>query len=86
MESPPFVEKPDGDATIETYTVIFNREGAPEQGIIIGRLNGDSGARFFANAEPDADALVAMTREEFVGHPGRVSHDAETGKNVFVPS
>jgi len=85
MESPPLAEQPDGDATIEAYTVIFNREGAPEQGIIIGRLSGDSGTRFFANAEPDADALLAMTREEFVGHSGRVSLDAATGKNVFVP-
>ena len=86
MGSPAFVEKPEGDATIEAYTVIFNREGTPEQGIVIGRLKGDSGGRFIANAEPDPGALLAMTREEFVGHIGRVSHDAETGKNVFAAS
>jgi len=84
MESPPFVEAAEGPAAIETYTVIFNRDGIPEQGIIIGRLEGDSNTRFFANAEPDADALLAMTREEFVGRRGHVSHDASTGKNLFA--
>jgi len=86
MESPLFVEAAEGPATIETYTVTFNRDGIPEQGIIIGRLDGDSSARFFANAEPDPDALLAMTREEFVGRRGRVSHDASTGKNIFAAS
>jgi acetyl-CoA C-acetyltransferase len=38
MESPDFAETPEGPATIETYTVIFNRDGGPEQAIIIGRL------------------------------------------------
>ncbi len=84
MASPPFLEEAEGAATIETYTVLFNREGVPEQGIVIGRLDGDSTARFFANAEPNPEALLAMTREEFVGHRGRVSHDATTGKNVFL--
>ncbi len=40
MDSPPFVGQAEGDATVETYTVVFNREGEPEQGIVIGRLNG----------------------------------------------
>ena len=39
MDSPPFVEQAEGDAIVETYTVIFNREAEPEQGIVIGRLN-----------------------------------------------
>lgn len=92
MQSPPFVEAAEGPATIETYTVIFNRDGMPEQGIIIGRLEGDSpgragvgpNARFFANAEPEVEALLAMTQEEFVGRRGRVSPAAATGKNLFV--
>ena len=41
------------------------------------------GARFFANTEPNAELLWAMTREEFIGRRGRVHHDAGTGKNVF---
>ncbi|HET8944487.1 MAG TPA: acetyl-CoA acetyltransferase [Dehalococcoidia bacterium] len=85
MESPAFEEHPCGEAVVETYTVAFNREGEPEQGIVIGRLGDGSGPRFFANTAPDASLLWGMTREEFVGRPGRVEPDAETGRNVFTP-
>jgi len=85
QESPEFVEHADGEAVVETYTVAFDRDGEPEQGIVIGRLGTDgSGARFFANTPPDRDSLWSMTREEFVGRRGRVRHDAGTGRNVFV--
>ena len=87
MESPPTVEVAEGAAIIESYTVQFNREAEPEMGIVIGRLgNGEKpGARFIANTPPDADLMRAMTREEFVGASGRVTHDAESGKNAFAP-
>ena len=94
MESPEFVEQAEGEAVVETYTVAFDREGEPEQGIVVGRLTavGKSpsadglGARFFANTEPDRDLLWSMTRAEFVGRRGRVRHDAGTGRNVFLPT
>ncbi len=83
-ESPPFVERADGPATVETYTVIFNREGEPEQGIIIGRLEGDSRPRFFANTPADRDLMLAITLEEFVGARGRVWPG--DGRNLFEPA
>lgn len=83
MESPPLAPEADGPAVIETYTVAFDREGQPEQGIVIGRLEADGRPRFIANTEPDRELLWAMTREEFVGRRGRVSHDAGSGRNVF---
>ncbi len=92
QESPPFEEQPNGPAVIETYTVAFNRDGAPEQGIIIGRLSpvgeGPSRAapRFIANTPANAELLWSMTRDEFVGRRGRVSPDPETGRNVFAPA
>jgi len=84
MESPPFVEQADGKACVETYTVIFNREGEPEQAIVIGRLDDGSGARFFASGPPDHNLMLAMTREEFVGTHGHVR--SENGRNVYQPS
>jgi acetyl-CoA C-acetyltransferase len=83
QESPPFVEQAEGDAAVETYTVIFNRDGEPEQGIVIGRLENGAKPRFFANTPPDRDLMLAMTREEFVGRSGRVR--SEDGRNVFDP-
>jgi len=81
MDSPSFVGQAEGDATVETYTVVFNREGEPEQGIVIGRLNGGAGSRFFANTPADRELMLAMTREEFVGRRGHVR--SEDGRNVF---
>ncbi len=37
MMSPRFTETPEGDAKVETYTVIHER-GVPVRGIVIGRL------------------------------------------------
>ena len=34
----PFTENPNGDALVETYTVLFDRENRPSQGLVIGRL------------------------------------------------
>lgn len=84
MDSPPSVDQPDGPAVVETYTVAFDRDGQPEQGIVIGRLE-SSGARFFANTPSDASLLWQMTREEFVSRLGRVAHDPATGRNTFSP-
>lgn len=81
-ESHPSVnEQPNGKATIETYTVLHDRDGAPETGIVIGRLQ--DGSRFWANTPADAALLAAMESEEFIGRPGKVRHDATTTLNVF---
>ncbi|MEX0799740.1 MAG: acetyl-CoA acetyltransferase [Dehalococcoidia bacterium] len=87
MDSPPTVERAEGPASVETYTVQFDREGNPELGIVIGRLgNGEKpGARFLANIEGDPELLWSMTREEFIGASGQVTpHDA-SGRNIFQP-
>jgi len=81
MESPVLAPEANGEAVVETYTVAFGREGEPEQAIVIGRLT--DGARFVANTPPDAEQMWSLTREEFAGRPGRVSHDAATQRNVF---
>jgi acetyl-CoA C-acetyltransferase len=80
---PRLVETPSGDATIETYTVIFDRDGAPELGIVIGRLA--DGSRFIANTPGDRRTLESMTKHEFIGTKGRVAQ-AEDGRNVFAPA
>jgi acetyl-CoA C-acetyltransferase len=102
LPSPPFVEEAEGPAEIETYTVAFDRDGNPEQAIVIGRLTNHVGAkhaspgaggaglqpthpRFFANTSPDRDLLIIMTRQDFIGHTGRVSTDA-TRRNIFIPA
>jgi acetyl-CoA C-acetyltransferase len=80
---PALVDEPSGDATVETYTVLFDRDGAPERGIVIGRT-GDGG-RFMANTPAERRTLEAMTKHEMVGTKGRAARGAD-GVNVFVPA
>ncbi|MEM7408816.1 MAG: acetyl-CoA acetyltransferase [Myxococcota bacterium] len=66
VESPPFTETPSGRATIETYTLMYGRDGSPEQAVILGRLADD--VRFLATAKEDESATLAqMAKEEPLG-------------------
>ncbi len=82
QESPPLLEEAQGTATVETYTVVFGRDGEPEEGIVIGRLGSDDGPRFLANTGADRELLWAMCRQEMVGQRGHVRRDP-SGKNLF---
>lgn len=55
MESPAFTEKPDGEGTVETYTVI-HLKGEPAFALLIGRL--DDGRRFLAQVHENPGALI----------------------------
>ncbi|HXJ33676.1 MAG TPA: acetyl-CoA acetyltransferase [Candidatus Eisenbacteria bacterium] len=77
--SPEVVAEADGPGTIETYTVVHGRDGAPERGAIIGRL--PDAKRFLATLAPDRDAFAALEASEGVGRRGTVR--VEGGRNVF---
>ncbi|MFQ5418171.1 MAG: acetyl-CoA acetyltransferase [Myxococcota bacterium] len=78
----PIAEEASGRATVETYTVLYARDGAPERGIVIGRLDG--GPRFIANTPDDRNALESFVAVENVGRAGRVEH--RDGQNRFEPA
>jgi acetyl-CoA C-acetyltransferase len=67
-----------GAATVETYTVLYDREGAVQQGAIIGRA--PNGARFIAKV-PAADAAtihwLTSGEQEPVGMPGTAVQGAD---------
>jgi acetyl-CoA C-acetyltransferase len=77
-----FQQKPNGAAIVETYTIGHGRDGAPNEGIIIGRL-ADSNERFIANTPADAALLAGLEKLEMIGTRGRVKH--EDGRNLYVP-
>jgi acetyl-CoA C-acetyltransferase len=82
LPRPELTDDADGPATIETYTVIHDRDGQPQRGIVIGRL--DDGRRFIANTPGDLGLLDSITAREFVGERGAVRHDASTNTNMFT--
>lgn len=79
---PPLLDVHNGSGTVETFTVEFDREGAPARGWVIGRTAG--GARFPAGVD-DRLTLAALTAEnrEAVGLRGRVSI-GDDGLNKFA--
>ena len=81
-KSPPAIaEEADGRGIVETYTVVYDRSGVPETGIVIGRL--EDGRRFVANTPSDRELLEAFVKVEEVGRSGSVKH--VNGRNIFEP-
>jgi acetyl-CoA C-acetyltransferase len=70
MENPELCLDPEGPATVETYTVVHDRENEPDYSVIIARL--ENGQRCFARSDKDPDLLRAMETEEFVEKKGLI--------------
>jgi acetyl-CoA C-acetyltransferase len=65
----------EGDATVETYTVVHGRDGEPERGIVA--LLTDDGARVWGTLfEPDS--LTSLETVEGCGRSARVRTDGRT--------
>jgi acetyl-CoA C-acetyltransferase len=79
--APALVHEPAGAASIETYTVLYGRDGAPVRGVVIGRL--DDGRRFLASTPDDRALLEGLTTDEAVGRRGRAS--TVDGLGRFAP-
>lgn len=79
---PEVVAQPTGAGNVETYTVLFGRDGAPHRGIVIGRTA--NGQRFIAVTPGDVPMLEQICANEFLGATGAVSQ--RDGLNLFVPS
>jgi acetyl-CoA C-acetyltransferase len=54
------IERYDGPASVETWTVIYDRDGNPKQGVVVARTNRDE--RLIARADPtDQETLDRLT-------------------------
>lgn len=82
LPHPEIVEKPQGSATIETYTVVHGREGV-RMGIVIGR--DAQGRRFVAQTPDDPESLRDLESREGVGRTGVVGPHPDGVRNLFVP-
>ncbi|KAH0276763.1 hypothetical protein KCU91_g3641, partial [Aureobasidium melanogenum] len=80
---PAFVEKAQGQATIEAYTVQFDRNNKPSLGFIVGRLESGDRPRFIAN-HGDGLTLAELSSMEKdpIGRRGTVSLGSD-GRNLF---
>jgi acetyl-CoA C-acetyltransferase len=82
LPHPEIVERPQGPATIEAYTVIHDREGY-RGGVVIGR--DAQGRRFVAVAPSDEATLRGLETAEGVGRTGTVGPHPDGKRNLFTP-
>jgi acetyl-CoA C-acetyltransferase len=82
LPHPQITETPEGEATVETYTVVHSRDGY-RMGIVVGR-DGE-GRRFVANTPNDEATLKAMEAAEQVGRHGTVRRADDGAHNLFLP-
>ena len=68
-------EHPSGEGSIETYTVIYDREQQPARALIYGRT--DAGLRFVANTDGSSASFAALTGENQVGRKVRLHRAGE---------
>ena len=62
----------DGDVSLETFTVTYDRDGAAEQAIVVSRT--PDGTRAWGNVT-DSDTLAQMCAEEGIGRTGVLAAD-----------
>ena len=71
-------EQASGSGTIETYTIIYDREQQPARALIYGR--NEAGQRFVANSDGSAASFAALSGEQQVGRKVRLRNAA--GLNI----
>ena len=71
----PVVDRPTGRGTVETYTVLYDRGGAPRTGVVYGR--DQQGRRFVAHVAEDH--WETMMAECCVGQEVGLGYDPQTG-------
>jgi acetyl-CoA C-acetyltransferase len=62
----------DGEIVVESWTVMHGRDGAPENGIVVGLI--DDGRRAWGTTQ-DATALEQMLSDELIGTRAKLSPD-----------
>lgn len=74
-------ENPEGDATIETYTIVHGRDHV-RVAIVIGRLS--NGRRFVANLPQDQAMMLDLQENDSLGRKGTVTKVNDI--NIFTPA
>lgn len=81
-ELPEPIREAEGDMTIEAYTIVYDRDGNPRRGIMVGKLA--NGNRTLAMMKGDKEKLSELSQKDLVGKTFNVQHDQKSGFNVIT--
>jgi acetyl-CoA C-acetyltransferase len=73
------LEQVDGTGIVETYTVLFSRDGSPYLAVLYGKT--PEGLRFVAQAIPEPDTFSELTRRCRIGDTVRLRYNPKTNLN-----
>ena len=76
------IEKANGNLRIEAYTIIYDRKGFPEWGVVIGSL--ESGERTLAFISADSEKLLKLEEQELIGKTFLIKYDSKIKKNKLM--
>jgi acetyl-CoA C-acetyltransferase len=71
-----------GSGTIETYTIVYNRDHSPAYAVLYGRTA--RGLRFIARTLPDPDLFFCLSSQCLVGKSVTLRLDRKTGLTLAV--
>jgi hypothetical protein len=78
----PLCEQAQGVGTVETYTVIYDRDQQAARSLIYGRTQG--GLRFIANGLDEVAAYAALTGENIIGRQVELRHKDGLNQAVLL--
>ncbi len=79
---PPPLEKAHGELVVEGYIIRNSKQGTPESGVILGRL--ENGVKTLAALDAEPEALAYFVDNELVGRGGTVRYASEPGCNLVT--
>ena len=83
---PPLNESLSGPVTVETFTVMYERDGSPKQGVIVARNNkGERGMACVPATDNGTLAMLTSTEKSVIGMQGTITPDAD-GTPVWRPN
>ena len=76
------IEEANGNLTIEGYTIIYDRKGLPERGVVMGHI--ESGQRTLAIIDANSEILLKLEQQELVGQTFMVKYDTKAKYNKLI--
>jgi acetyl-CoA C-acetyltransferase len=75
------IEKANGQLTVESYTIIYDKVGNPEHVLVIGHL--ENNQRTVARVKGDPENLLKLEQNNFVGKSFPVYYDSKIDRNII---